>query len=223
LIGKDCNNDGIGEPVLEYKKPIEGYPITRPQTSDEFDCDQLAPQWEWNHNPRNTHWSLTDRKGFLRLSASMPIDNGGFLRACNTITQRIMGTGKGEATVKIDTRGMAPGQKAGFTRLGGVHHLLGVLVEETGEKRIYFEGSSGIFLVGPEPEQETIYIRSINDGYKAQFSYSYDAIEFTSFGPEFTLEFGRWLGDRLGMYSYNELMEAGYIDIDWFHYDYYDE
>ena len=222
-IVKDCNDDGIGEPVLEYKKPIEGYPITRPQTSDEFDSEQLSPQWEWNHNPRNTHWSLTDRKGYLRLSASLPIDNGGFLRACNTLSQRVMGTGKGDATAKIDTSGMVAGQKAGFTRLGGVHHLLGILVEKTGEKRIYFESSAGTFLAGPVLEQDILYIRSVNDGYKAKFSYSYDNVDFTSFGPEFTLEFGRWLGERLGLYTYNENIEAGYIDIEWFHYDYYDE
>jgi len=223
LIGKDINNDDIGEPVIEYKKPIDGYPITRPHTNDEFEQTELTPQWEWNHNPRNTHWSLTDRPGHLRLSASLPVNDGGFMKACNTISQRVMGTGQGEATAKIDISGMAAGQKAGFARFGGAHNLLGVVVDQTGEKRIYFESSTGVFQLGPVIEQDTLYLRSTNNSYNAKFYYSFDNKAFVQFGPEFLLVFGRWLGDRLGLYSYNELSEKGYLDIDWFHYEYFDE
>jgi beta-xylosidase len=34
---------------------------------DEFETAKLGPQWEWNHSPRDSHWSLAERPGFLRL------------------------------------------------------------------------------------------------------------------------------------------------------------
>ncbi|MHB8899881.1 MAG: glycoside hydrolase 43 family protein, partial [Thermoguttaceae bacterium] len=76
LIGQDVDGDGIGEPVLHYRKPIQGYPITAPPTSDEFELPKLGVQWEWNHNPRDTHWSLSEQPGRLRLRASVPVGSG---------------------------------------------------------------------------------------------------------------------------------------------------
>ena len=43
---------------------------------------------------------------------------------------------------------------------------------------------------------------------------------YQSFGPEFTLKFGRWTGDRLGFFCWNETGESGWIDVDWFTYAY---
>ena len=131
IIGKDVNGDGIGEPVLHHRKPIPA-PDRRPADGRRFRLPQLGLQWEWNHNPRDTHWSLTERPGWLRLRASVPVGKGGFWKACNTISQRIMGTGRGEALAKFDLSGMKPGQRAGFVRFGGVYHLLGVHVEPDG-------------------------------------------------------------------------------------------
>jgi beta-xylosidase len=61
IIGKDNNNDGIGEPVMTYKKPNVGktYPIENPQTSDEFNSDKLGLQWQWWANPQPEFYSLT--------------------------------------------------------------------------------------------------------------------------------------------------------------------
>ena len=223
IIGIDVNGDGIGEPVVNYKKPIAGYPIVRPQTDDEFDRAELSLQWEWNHNPRETHWSLTDRQSHLRITASVPVRSGGFFNACNTLSQRVMGTGQGTATLKMDTSGMAPGQKAGFVRFGIVYNMLGVLVDTDGIKRIYYQNDSGRFDLGPVVEQSVIYIRSTNDGNQAKFFYSYDDQTFIPFGPLFTLKYGQWTGDRLGLFSYNDITEKGHVDFDWFHYEYYDE
>jgi beta-xylosidase len=223
IIGVDVNGDGIGEPVIEYKKPIDGYPIMRPETDDDFFSPILSHQWEWNHNPRDTHWSLTDNPGHLRLYASVPVNDGGFWNACNTISQRVMGTGKGCATAKLDIRGMAPGQKAGFVRFGGVYHMLGITVDETGQKFFYFEDNDGEIELGSAVMDDILFIRSENESFQAQFSYSFENNSFTKFGPQFPLAFGRWLGDRLGIYSYNELTEDGFIDVAWFQYEYWDE
>ena len=47
--------------------PIAGAPAYSIPTSDDFSSPTLGPQWQWNHNPDNTRWSLTERPGSLRL------------------------------------------------------------------------------------------------------------------------------------------------------------
>jgi len=219
IIGEDVDGDGIGEPVRRHKKPIEGHPVTAPATSDDFNSPKLGPQWEWNHNPRDTHWSLTDRDGWLRLRAGKPVRNGGFWDAYNTISQRIMGTTCGQAAAKFDLSGMKPGQMAGFVRFGGGYHLLGVRVNEDGARRLFFD-ANGKLIEGPEINGDDFWIRTRNKGDNAWFSYSTDGETFTDFGPVFILAFGKWLGERLGFFCWNKEKEAGHIDVDWFVYDY---
>ncbi len=239
LIGIDGDGDGIGEPVLTYKKPILGYPILAPGSDDEFSNPELAKQWEWNHNPRDTHWSLSERPGWLRLMSSLPVSedkedipnvhnpwraNPGlettFWRACNTLSQRIMGTTTGTAVAKFDLTGMQHGQRAGFVRFGGVYHLLGIHMDESGSRTLFFMDTEGKEITGPEIKEKHLYIKTTNKGNHASFEYSTNGKSFRRFGNEFILKFGSWTGDRLGFFCWNELKETGYIDVDYFHYDY---
>ena len=228
MIGKDIDGDGIGEPVLSHRKPISGFPVTAPPTSDEFDSGRLGVQWEWNHNPRNSHWSLTDRQGFLRLKAGMPnpplkrfkMNDHVFWGAYNTVSQRIMGNTTGTAVAKFDLAGMKPGQRAGFVRFGGVVHLLGVHVAENGVRRLFFTDNTGKETRGGTISGSDLFIRTTNTGDQAQFEFSTDGKAFKRFGPEFTIRFGLWSGDRLGFFCWNEREYSGHIDVDWFRYTY---
>ena len=219
MIGKDVDGDGIGEPVLSGKKPIAGYPIAAPQTDDEFTSGKLGPQWEWNHNPRDDRWSLTERPGWLRLRASVPVGKRDFWGACNTISQRVMGTGRGTIVTKLDLSGMKPGQHAGFVRFSIVYHLLGIRMDTDGAKRLIFN-ADGQITEGPVIETDVLWIRTVNQGDQARYAYSTDGESFTRFGPEFMIKFGNWCGDRLGFYCWNDTTAVGYVDIDYFHYDY---
>jgi beta-xylosidase len=219
IIGEDVNDDGIGEPVWTARKPVAGQPITAPRTDDEFDAPTLGPQWEWNHNPRDDRWSLAERPGWLRLAASVPVGKGGFWGACNTVSQRLMGTGDGTVVAKLDIAGMAPGQQAGFARFSRGYRLLGARRDAEGEKRLFF-CDNGEVVDGPALAGDALYIRTVNEGEQAHFAYGVDGKTFERFGPVFTLDFGNWCGDRLGFFCWNDLEPKGHVDIDWFHYDY---
>jgi len=52
----------------------------------------------------------------------------------------------------------------------------------------------------------------------SQYSYSTDGKNFKNFGPVYKLMWGAYRGDRLGIYSYNNKQEKGYIDVDFFNY-----
>jgi len=98
MIGTDIDGNGIGEPVMQWKKPLSLCKASLPQTSDDFSGGQLSPQWQWNHNPANEAWSLTENPGALTLHA---LQSDSFIKARNTLTQKCMGYDS-EATVKID-------------------------------------------------------------------------------------------------------------------------
>ena len=113
---------------------------------------------------------------------------------------------------------MRAGQRAGFVRFGGVYHLIGVHGGEGGSRRLFFN-ANGELTEGPELVGDDLWIRTENDGNQAAFAYSIDGEAYADFGPVFTLAFGKWTGDRLGFFCWNERCEEGYIDVDWFHYD----
>ncbi|WP_448245471.1 glycoside hydrolase family 43 protein [Thalassotalea agariperforans] len=240
IIGIDEDSDGIGEPVKRHKKPINGFPITAPKSDDDFSSTKLGPQWEWNHDPRDSHWSLTERPGWLRLKASKVLPNnnnhgpkinewtnndgsdGDFWRAPNTLSQRMMGITTGTAVAKFDISGMKPNQLAGFVRYGGIFNLLGVQVDENGKKNLFYMNGMSEKTVGIELTGNDLYVRTSNARNQATYEYSFDGKNFKAFGPTFTIAFGKWTGDRLGFFSWNEKTDedAGYIDVDWFTYDY---
>ncbi len=65
-----------GKDAIVYNKPATGKKV-KPHTvatTDEFNTARLGLQWQWNHNPDPSRWSLTARKGYMRLTASKADD-----------------------------------------------------------------------------------------------------------------------------------------------------
>ncbi len=88
--------------------------------------------WQWNHNPDNSLWSVTERKGYLRLTTGR-LDTS-FLLARNTLTQRTIGpvcTG----STSLDVSNMKDGDFAGLCLLQKNYGLVGVKVD--GSSKIY--------------------------------------------------------------------------------------
>ena len=81
----------------------------------------LALQWQWNHNPDNRFWSLTDEQ--LRLTTGNVCTS--LLDARNTLTQRTCGV-KCCGTVIIDVSNMQNGDFAGLAALQEDYGFIGV-------------------------------------------------------------------------------------------------
>jgi len=218
IIGKP-NAAGIGEMVWAAKKPVKSNRIVCPQTNDGFEAQVLQPQWEWNYQPRQEKWSLTERKGWLRLYAFRPLADN-LLKAGNTLTQRTYRTTHNEAIVKIDISRMTSGQKAGLSHLGAPSYsAIGVQCEGT-VKRLMFMNKEMV-ITGSEITTDNIWLKSAwgLDG-KSQYSYSTDGITFTPFGDTYQLRWGAYRGDRLALFTYNTKDDTGSVDVDYFHYAY---
>lgn len=68
----------------------------------DYNGSNLDLVWQWNHNPNNNNWSLTDRAGWLRLTTGSKATS--ILNARNTLTQRTFGpTCSGK--IKMDISG----------------------------------------------------------------------------------------------------------------------
>ena len=130
-----------GRPVDEWKKPNVGhaYPVSRPETSDEFSGKSLSPIWQWNHNPVNEAWSLDQRRGFLRLKA-LPADDVSHAR--NTLTQKLWDD-YGTIDIRLDLAGMADGQRAGLTFLSGAAFDWVAAEKTNGICRVTWKGGAG--------------------------------------------------------------------------------
>ena len=207
--------------VWRHKKPVDGFPVLLPQSSDEFAAGSLAPQWEWNYQPRADNWSLAERPGFLRLKAFPPLRKGDLFKAGNTLTQRVMGYEGGEVTVKLDPSGMADGQVAGLTFFWKDFAILGV-AQRGGVRRVQLN-VNGTVTDGPELPSSTgaLWLRAeIDDQAVCTFAYSLDGKTFTPTGGSFALGWHNYRGARVGVCCYNDDAEAGSVDVDWFHYTY---
>ena len=99
------------------------YPDPPATTSpeDEYNGSDLALPWQWNHNPDNRYWSLTDREGWLRLEtghvttgqATAQFNLTRFEEARNTLSQRTWAP-TSSAEVKLDISQMKDGDTTGL-------------------------------------------------------------------------------------------------------------
>ncbi len=193
--------------------------------SDEFKRKKgdrpLPLVWQWNHNPDAAHWSLTDRKGYLRLTTART--DTSFVVARNTLTQRTIGPVSTGVTA-LDTRGMREGDYAGLALLQKNYGLLGVKVEG-GKYYLVMSNvaSGGEAAVERVPlDQRKVYLRASCDFTDrkdlAQFYYSLDGKKWTAIGTPLPMPYTlpHFMGYRFGLFNYTTAAPGGYADFDYF-------
>lgn len=198
VIGVDVK-DKEGQMAWQLPKPVQGYALTLPQGSDDFDKAELHPQWMWNHVPDSSKWSLTERPGYLRLYASS-VSGKGFFKAPNTINQRYMRSDSAVVTTRMEIAGMNNGQKAGLVHFnGGKNYAFIAVTKQNNVCRMEFE-MDGQAAIGTElpSGQNVIFLRtSIGITDEAGFQYSFDGITYHKLGSVYPMKAANFRGDRL--------------------------
>src|SRR5574344_2183647 len=101
--------NGAAPATLDLPNPaFSGFNMV---TSDDFNEETLALEWQWNHNPDNTNWSLKAKPGSMRITTSR-VDSRLYY-AKNTLTQRSFGP-KCSGRIAVDVSGMKDGDVAGL-------------------------------------------------------------------------------------------------------------
>lgn len=216
IIGDPIDDSTTGQPVPGG--PIPGDPRVilqqRPQTSDEFSKAELGQQWEWNHNPDDSHWSLTARRGYLRL---IPTTADGLFTARNTLTQTMQDNSL-EFTIRLDLHRMKSGTHTGLAMFEKSASGLEIIQSGSERKLSYFHLQDET--PGPVLARKILQLRVRVEGDVATYFYSLDdGHSFQQLGPATKISFSWWKGSRPSIFAYtNESSHAGAVDVDWAHY-----
>lgn len=177
--------------------------------------------WQWNHNPDNSLWSVTARKGFLRLTTGR-LDTS-FLLARNTLTQRTIGPVSSGSTA-IDISNMKDGDFAGLCLLQKKYGLIGVKVSGNVKSVVMVNAQSGKAeeVESISPTQNTLYLKAECDFRDkidtADFFYSLDGKSWKRIGSQLKMEYTlpHFIGYRFGLFNYATKITGGYADFDFF-------
>ena len=230
--------------VPEFMRPYKsGQPATGIVCADEFSSSELGLHWQWNHNPVDKAWSLTERPGHLRLRTSRIVPN--LYLAPNTLTQRMEGP-TCSGSVCLELTKMADGDRAGLTAFNGDS---GVLTVKRNGKRLVLEMTEQAVSLSDHEKavtkveeklvesvdltrlvnakRPTIWLRVEGDfraghGDAANFYYSLDGEQWTKIGTtDYRMQFDYrrfFMGSKFGIFNYATKKLGGYVDVDCFRY-----
>ena len=207
-------------------KPIAGAPFVEPATSDDFTGRRLGLQWQWNHNPDPTRWSLAERPGWLRLR---PTQAERFWTARNTLTQKGQGPAS-RAEVKLDIGHLTPGDRCGFGTLGQYSANLTVTRGNGRRAAVTMEvtedtvdgARTKVRASATVPPGDTMWLRTDMDFTtdRGRVAYSMDGRRWTGLGGDFPLAFawrtGTFQGEQFALFCYAPGASKGWVDIDSF-------
>lgn len=218
----DKENDLFDFYVDDVSLKILDNPETVQQGENDYNGSNLKLEWQWNHNPNNKFWSLTERDGYLRLTTANKAT--GLLDARNTLTQRTYGpTCSGD--IAIETANMKNGDVAGLAALQANYGYVGVKMEN-GQKSIVMvnaDGGEAQEIENIPIDQDRVYLRADFNFYQhaddADFYYSLDGTTWNKIGNTLNMSFTipHFMGYRFAIFNYATQSTGGYVDVDYFH------
>ena len=204
--------------------------------SDEFSKGKMKLNWQWNHNPIDDAYTLTERKGFLRLKTNKVVKS--IYEARNTLTQRMEGP-ECSGVIAMDVSHMQDGDRAGLSAFNGHSGILEVAREgdaltlsmkaeevslDNKDKRVTDVKSEvrGSVDLG---DTKTVYLR-VDGNFRrgkdlATFYYSLDGKDWKQLGTDFKMRFDFrrfFMGTKFGIFNYATKAAGGYVDVDYFRY-----
>lgn len=212
--------DAEGKVPLVMEMPVSEQKATPLVISDNFDSPKLLLNWQWNHNPDNSLWSLTERPGYMRLKTGKVVQT--IFEARNMLSQRTEGPAC-RGVISLDASGMQDGDVAGLSAYCSEPGIISVSME--GEKKYLTMTDRNVEKERVELAEDTVYLRldcDFNNGTdKANFYYSPDGREWKKLGTEFQMVYNlkHFMGNRFGIFNYATKAPGGYVDVDSFEYE----
>ena len=220
-------------------RPLKsGEPVKSIVNADDFSSEKLGLHWQWNHNPVDKAWSLTERPGYLRLKTARVVPN--LYLAPNTLTQRMEGP-KCTGSIALDLSKMKDGDIAGLAAFNDNSAVMAIkkvgkkLTLELSEQKVKLSQREKkvenvdvkvVESVELKKNQQKIWLR-IDANFVprtdiATFSYSLDGKEWTKIGGDYRMGFD-WqrffMGTKFGIFNYATKKVGGYVDVDEFAYN----
>ncbi|MCQ2083575.1 MAG: glycoside hydrolase 43 family protein [Bacteroidaceae bacterium] len=241
-----------GWPILgDNTVPLKEFTVNLPESgknrtwaNDEFKYrkNSLDLVWQWNHKPDDSAWSVTERKGWLRLKTGQIATN--VMDARNTLTQRTVGP-RCYSEVLLDASGMKAGDRAGIVAFQSNYCTIGVEADAEGTKSLVAMthrnmgrrfGRQDQTPQSPDTEvlrlplsQDKVWLRikyvftpqpdDTAGADQAFMSYSLDGKNWVDVDAMLQMSFSLdyFTGYRTGLYSYATRQAGGWADFDYFH------
>ena len=185
----------------------------------------LKPVWQWNHIPDPNGWSLTERKGWLRLKTTAVVKS--IREARNTLTQRTFGpTCSGE--VLLDASGLKDGDYAGLSCFQNRYGFVGVMKDHNRyflvmQRAMEKDDAVGKAIVSILLTKPKVYLR-VNCDFrdctdKATFEYSFNGRQWHQIGDTLQMHYDwpDFCGYRFALFHFATQQTGGVADFDWFH------
>jgi beta-xylosidase len=226
VIGEDPDDDGVGQPVLEWQKPVTRRDaiVSTPPESDEFNALRPGLQWQWQANPSAIWSSMTN--GALRLySWKSPDTVRNLWDVPNLLLQKTPAdVFTATASLKFTPNAKLPNEETGLVVMGRSYARL-FIRSSNGKQMLMFgtcksadkgkvEQVREIAPVGTTPLQLRVRMEA---GGVCTFSYLEDGAGFREAG-RFQATEGQWIGAKLGLFCTRDGItnDSGYADYDWF-------
>lgn len=234
--------------VPDIMRPYKsGQPVKNIVLADEFDDTQLGLHWQWNHNPVDKAWSLSERPDYLRLKTSRVVPN--LYLAPNTLTQRMEGSAC-SGYICMDLSKMKDGDCTGLSAFNGDSGVLTIkkkgkkLILEMSEQKVTLTEREKAVTNVEETLVETVDLTKLVNSKQpkiclrldgefrpngrrggcdaANFYYSLDGEQWTQIGTKdyrMIFDYRRFfMGTKFGIFNYATKKNGGYVDVEYFKY-----
>ena len=231
VIGKDINNDNIGEPVHTYNKPSIDYsePYTGLSESDEFNGN-IGLQWQWHANPKKG-WTKNDQdnKNLILNCVKKSETSNNLWDIPNLLLQKFPAPSF-SATVKLTTDNFKNGDQCGLLVMGEDYAYISLKFKESKlflsqvECIKAYENNNENINNQIELNQQSIYFKvKVTEKTECTFYYSIDGNNYSQLGNKFHAKPGRWIGAKVGIFAIgdNSSENIGSAKFDWFRVDNY--
>lgn len=196
-----------GEPVAQYRLPVANAPHYEIPRSDDFE-GRLGLQWQWQANPRQEFYSISDSG--LQLSCfAFPQQETLLWYAPNALTQIPQ-----HKSFCVQTKlTLRPDQPGDFASLGMLGHRYAYLALEDGYLRLYTGTVTETQDLGKAEEalaaqiaypNSTVSLRlAFSDGKTYRFYWSCDGVQYHPIGETMPLHRATWTGAKLCLWASN--------------------
>lgn len=206
-IGVDTNNDHIGEPVLEYNKPLGcKSEVILPLDSDDFSGNKLGLQWQWQAHTNERFYSLTGNSLILN---ALSYEGENISDAPNVLCQLMQ-----RPNFTVDTKinmSLEIGDSCGLVITGGSYYGLrlekikdAVVVNQVSYELMNNKKNNEIIGDSKVVYCDSIYLRLVVK-YPCVISafISQNGVDFERIGDDMIYNVSRksWVGGKIGIFA----------------------
>ena len=212
-----------------YPYPLPKQVLEQHTGTDSFNGTALSPQWEWNHNPDTTKFTLSN--GLILNTVTVTSD---LYAARNTITHRILGP-TSSGTIVLNYSNMNDGDRAGLALLRDTSAYIAVsntggIFKVSMYSGLTMTSSWSTASTGTEAKSTAIsggkiWLRiyadiHVGSGKQGTFYYSEDGETFTAMGS-LTLNsaWNFFMGYRYGIFNFATKALGGSVTVSSFTMD----